>query len=114
MNIERLQQHPRLRPRALAELTTAYMQELLKCLTAEELELALLRNSLQNSVNPTCAVHDYCDGNQLLISAWDIVFEVPEDERGCGESLDLQNDDHVSLLNDARDGAHKALSAVLV
>lgn len=112
MNIDQLMDRPRLRPRAVAELTAAYTQQLLKCLTPEELELALLRNSI--SMSNTCHLHDYCDPNQLLIDAWDKVFEAPEEEQGLGESLDLQDSFHVSLLQDTQGFAHKLLTEVLV
>ncbi len=111
MNLEQVTQRTRLQQRAVAELTTAYMGQLLKCLTAEELELALLRNSLETA--GICHLHDFCDPNQLLISAWDEVFEAPDNEKGCGETLDIQDSLHSGLLNRAQDHAHRALWGAL-
>lgn len=110
MNLDRVMERPRLRGRAVVELMSAYLGQLLKYLTAEELELALLRNSLENS--KVCHLHDYADINQLMINAWDFVFEASANDNW--ETLDIQNDDHLKLINEARDRVHSALTGALV
>jgi len=64
--------------------------------TDEELREAVERNK---TIGPlSCATHDFCDANEAMAEAWEIVFRSEincEDERQCelwGQAWDLAKD----------------------
>jgi hypothetical protein len=72
MRFDYVKNHPATRGAAVAALTGAFTFKLAVTLEAAEIELATLKNAQTGALEDH--LHDYCDANQVMLDAVELVF----------------------------------------